>query len=144
MAPEATVTDGVSQSSLDRLRDLRRRGEDSVLALATSIDGRRFGFQAQLRGDAVRPGGYVVLDDGSSARLGQCLASELTQLTAADVDVPADDSSAALAFRTQVGIRALRGDGLVLDGDGLPVHDAELRPATAEEVATWLAASAAT
>ena len=46
-----------------------------MLPLATSIDGRRFSFQAPLRGDAVRPGGYVVLDDGSPPRLGPVPAS---------------------------------------------------------------------
>src|SRR5687768_10700801 len=120
------------EHALDRLRDLRRRGEESVLAMATSIDGRRFSFQAPLRGDAMRPGGYVVLDAGGSRRLGQCLSSELTQLTAADVDVPAGEDGEALAFRTQVGIRALRGEGLVLKGDGAPFHDADLRAAAPE------------
>jgi hypothetical protein len=127
------------EPALERLRELRRRAEESVLALATSIDGRRFAFQAPLRGDAVRPGGYVVLEAGGAPRLGQCLQTELAQLTAADVDVPPGEDGEALGFRTQVGIRALRGEGLVLEGDGAPFHDAPLRPATPAEVAGWLA-----
>ncbi|HET9317078.1 MAG TPA: ATP-binding protein [Vicinamibacteria bacterium] len=124
------------------MRHLRRRAEDSVLPLATSIEGRRFGFQAPLRGDALRPGGYVVLDTDGSRRLGQCLQTEMAQLTAAEVDVPAGESGDSLAFRTQVGIRALRGEGVVLEGDGQPFHDAGLHPATPDEVSRWMQSSA--
>ena len=46
-----------TQASLDRLRETRRRIEEAVLPLATSIDGRRFAFQASLHGLDVRPGG---------------------------------------------------------------------------------------
>ena len=131
-----------SGQALERLRDLRRRAEDSVLPLATSIEGRRFGFQAPLRGDALRPGGYVVLVTDGSARLGQCLHTEMTQLTAADVDVPAGEDGEAFSFRTKVGIRALRGEGVVLEGDGQPFHDARLRPASPDDVSRWLRSSA--
>ncbi|HEV8152692.1 MAG TPA: ATP-binding protein [Solirubrobacteraceae bacterium] len=131
-----------SEQALERLRDLRRRAEDSVLPLATSIEGRRFGFQAPLRGDAVRPGAYVVLETDGPSRLGQCLRTEMAQLTAADVDVPAGEDGEGLTFRTQVGIRALRGEGVVLEGDGRPFHDAGLRPASPDEVSQWLRSSA--
>jgi uncharacterized protein len=131
-----------SEQALERLRDLRRRAEDSVLPLATSIDGRRFGFQAPLRGDALRPGGYVVLETEGSPRLGQCLQTEMTQLTAADVDVPASDDGESLSFRTQVSVRALRGEGVILEGDGEPFHDAGLHSASPDEVSRWLTSSA--
>ena len=47
---------------LARFRALRRELEVAVLPLATSIDGRRFSFQASLHGLELRLGGYVVLE----------------------------------------------------------------------------------
>src|SRR5580704_15960587 len=54
-------------SQLESFREARRDIEASVLPLATSVDGRRFSFQASLHGLELQAGGYAVLDDGSSA-----------------------------------------------------------------------------
>ena len=42
-----------------------------MLALATSVDGVSFDFQASLHGLALRRGGYVVLESPGADRLGQ-------------------------------------------------------------------------
>jgi hypothetical protein len=60
------VTDGGAgvrplDRGLARFRAMRREIEASVLPLATSVDGRRFSFQASLHGLRHRLGGYVVL-----------------------------------------------------------------------------------
>ena len=49
-------------SQLESFREARRDIEASVLPLATSVDGRRFTFQASLHGLKLQAGGYVVLD----------------------------------------------------------------------------------
>ena len=49
---------------LDSFRAVRRDIEASVLPLATSLDGRRFTFQASLYALQLQVGGYAVLDDG--------------------------------------------------------------------------------
>ncbi len=43
-------------------RALRRQLEESILPLATSVDGRRFELQASLHGLELQIGGYVVLE----------------------------------------------------------------------------------
>jgi hypothetical protein len=122
---------------LRRFRELRREIEGAVLPLATSIDGRAFSFQASLHGLELRLGGYVVLEYDGSEFLGQILALELDQREGTELDLPADEGS-SLAVRTQVMIRHARGQGVILDGDGTPIHDAMVRPATADEVRAWL------
>ena len=54
---------------LDSFRAARREIEASVLPLATSVDGRRFTFQASLYGLQLQVGGYAVLDDGGAFRV---------------------------------------------------------------------------
>ena len=51
---------------LDSFRAMRRDIEASVLPLATSVDGRRFTFQASLYALQLQVGGYAVLDAGDS------------------------------------------------------------------------------
>ena len=43
---------------------MRSELERAVVPLATSVDGRRFIFQASLHELAFQAGGYVVLEDG--------------------------------------------------------------------------------
>ena len=57
-------------SQLASFREARRELEASVLPLATSVDGRRFSFQASLHGLQLQVGGYVMLEDGGTPRLG--------------------------------------------------------------------------
>ena len=58
-------------------RALRRKLEESILPLATSIDGRRFELQASLHDLKLQVGGYVVLESDEGRRLGQVVALEL-------------------------------------------------------------------
>ena len=94
--------------------------EADVLPLATSLDGRRFTFQASLHGLALQPGSYVVVEDEAGPRLGQVVSLELAR-----------DSPAELG----VAIRHAAGEGRLLEGSGAPFHDAAVRPATPAELA---------
>jgi len=112
-----------------RYRDVRDFIERSTLPLATSVDGRAFELQASLHGLSFRRGAYVVLEHEGGRRLGQL--TDLERQTAA-VELPAADGSTS-----SVTIHAAVGQGLLLD-EGEPFHDAHARPATADEVRTWL------
>jgi uncharacterized protein len=114
------------QASLEEYRGVREQLESAVLPLATSIDGRRFTFQTTLHGLELEAGGYVAIEGGGSARLGQVVSLELHSDDATGPGLP------------QVRIRAGRGEGVVLDGDGRPFHDATVRPASPDEVGAWL------
>jgi uncharacterized protein len=122
---------------IDAFRALRREIEDAVLPLGTSLDGRRFSFQAPLRDLELQVGGYVVLAAGDRRCLGQVLGMQPAQEAGTDVDLgPVDDD--AVTLRTQMSIRLVRGGGALLDGDGRAFHDARIRPARDDEVAAWL------
>jgi DNA helicase HerA-like ATPase len=122
---------------LARFRDLRRRLEEAVLPLATSLDGRRFVFQASLHGLELRLGGYVMVESGDLRRLGQVLDLELELATGAEMEMPAGDDAAG-HLRGNVTLRVARGAGALLEGDDTPFHDALVRPATPEEVRSHL------
>ena len=114
------------EASLEEYRDVREALERAVLPLATSVDGRRFSFQTSLHGLELEAGGYVTIDGGDSTGLGQVLSLELRTQDATTPGLP------------QVRIRAGGGDGVVLDADGRPFHDALIRPAPPDQVADWL------
>ena len=114
------------QTSLEEYRRTREALETAVLPLATSVDGRRFNFQVSLHGLELEPGGYVAIERNGSTRLGQLMSLELRHQ---------DTTTPGLG---QVRVRAGAGDGVVLDGDGRPFHDALVRGATADEVGAWL------
>ena len=114
------------QAALEEYRGTREALETAVLPLATSVDGRRFTFQVSLHGLEFEPGGYVAIEGHGSTRLGQLLSLELRQQ---------DTTAPGLG---QIRIRAGAGDGIVLDGDGRPFHDALVRSATPDEVGAWL------
>jgi DNA helicase HerA-like ATPase len=114
------------QASLDRYRKVREELERSVLPLATSVDGSRFTFQTSLHGLELEAGGYVTLDGGGESRLGQVLSLELRTQDASGPDLP------------QVLIRIGSGEGVVLEGDGHPFHDARVQLAQPERVGAWL------
>ena len=90
--------------SLERFRAIRRDLEVSVLPLASSVDGRRFTFQASLHDLQLRHGGYVALGDD---RLGQVLSLEMGERGGADLDLP--------GVRTEVTIRHAHGEGVVVE-----------------------------
>jgi DNA helicase HerA-like ATPase len=140
-APMSASGSPVLDSRLEQFRAMRRAVEASVLPLATSVDGRRFEFQASLHGLELRLGGYVVIEYEGTERLGQILALELDRRDGTELDLPGDDS-ANVSVRTQLSIRYARGEGTILDGDGSPFHDALAAPASPERVAAWLRATA--
>ena len=125
---------------VENFRAARRDLEASVLPLATSVDGRRFSFQASLHGLGLQVGGYVVLEGGGLSRLGQVITLELDRLST-ELMLPTG-ATGAPENRTQVPVRFARGEGMILDGDPAPFHDVLVRPATAPEVDAWLRRSA--
>src|SRR4051794_28011389 len=113
------------QERLEAFRADREELERSVLPLATSLDGRRFSFQASLYGLELQVGGYAVLEAGESAWLAQVLGVGLEHREVVGPDgMPSQ-------------IRHVRGEGAVLDGPDRPFHDASVRRAAPEEVRAW-------
>ncbi len=120
------------QTRLQEYRSVRRELEESVLPLATSIDGSAFTFQTSLHDLALQVGGYVTIETDRDARLGQVLALEAVSFDGAEIELEPG------AGNTAVTIRAGAGSGVVLDGDRTPFHDGLVRPAEPAEVAAWL------
>jgi DNA helicase HerA-like ATPase len=129
LTPRSTTIPGVTDhvAELQEYRGLREEIETSILPLATSVDGRRFQFQASLHGLELEAGGYVALEGGGEARLGQLLSLGLEQRETGALDRPG-----------RILIRVAQGEGAVLDGPAAPFHDALVRPATPDEVSAWL------
>ena len=125
---------------VESFREARRNLEASVLPLATSLDGRRFSFQASLHGLQFQVGGYVVLDDGGTPRFGQVITLDLDQLST-EVMLPAHTGGDP-ENRTQIPIQYARGEGTILEGDAAPFHDVLVRVAAGAEVQAWLERSA--
>jgi len=119
---------------LAEYRIMRREMEASVLPLATSVDGRRFTFQAPLEPLALRIGGYVVLESPGGRRLGQVLSLGVVSTDAGEIGWE--------GASTHMTLRLARGDGVILDGPRDPFHDAAVRPAEPEDVRAWLHAAA--
>ena len=136
----AVSMDPALAAQLAGFRQARRELEASVPPLATSVDGRRFSFQASLYGLQILVGSYVVLDDGDSTRLGQVITLDLGQLsTELMLPVNADGGQ---GNRTQMLIRYAGGEGVILEGDSVPFHDVTVGPADGAEVQAWLEHSA--
>ncbi len=129
----AASTESELGSQMDTFRRVRRSLEASILPLATSVDGRRFSFQASLHGLELQVGSYVVLESGGTRCLGQVLTVELDQQPVTELTLPAQSPGAAEA-RTEVPIRYARGEGVVLEGDSAPFHDELVRAASGAEV----------
>ena len=87
-------------ADLEEYRGLREALEASILPLATSVDGRRFEYQASLHGLELEAGGYVALDAGGRTRLGQLLSLRMEQQEAGALDRPG-----------RILIRVARGEG---------------------------------
>jgi uncharacterized protein len=132
MAVEHETDPPLDAATGDRIaayRAVRGEIERSILPLASSVDGRRFEFQASMNDLAFEAGGYVVIEDGSTGRLGQVLTVRLARFDSRDLGI---------AEGTGTYIRAASGDGIILDGDARPFHDATIRPARPAEVRDWL------
>jgi uncharacterized protein len=114
------------EERLEAFRANRRELERAVLPLATSIDGRRFSFQASAHDLQLQVGGYVVLESDGPPRLGQILSLELGLYEAAGME------------GVSMQVRHVRGEGAVRDGGDAPFHDATVRAATGNEVRAWL------
>ena len=127
------------EGHLEEYRALRSSLEERILPIATSLEGRRFELQAPV-GLALSPGGYVMLEGDGEPRLGQVLSERLEQVDAAEVGW--EQGGEGPSVRTRLVIRAVRGEGVVLSGDGAPFHDATIRPATGDEVGAWQASGA--
>ncbi len=131
-ATEQGTTAGSLADAVDDYRRIRSELERDVLPLATSVDGRQFTFQASLHQLQLQTGGYVVLeDDGGDRRLGQILTMRPDSALAPDLGIEGLNSSMLIRFA--------RGEGVILDGDLRPFHDALARPAEPSEVDSWLA-----
>jgi uncharacterized protein len=127
-----SATDGGLGRGLEEYRSLRQDLEKAVQATATSVDGRRFEFQASLHDLALQAGGYVHLGDD---RLGQIITLEAGTAEGPDLSVSLDEGAEA---RSRVTLRYARGEGVVLKGGSAPFHDTPVRPAAPDEVAAWL------
>jgi hypothetical protein len=130
-----SVEPGDLEGRLDGYRSLRRGLERAIVSLATSVDGRRFAFQASLHDLAFQAGGYVVLEDERGLRLGEVITLEPESREGPELAVALADDVAA---HSRILLRYAQGEGVVLDGDGSAFHDAAVRPAAPEEVAAWL------
>ena len=130
------MTDVSLAGRVDSFRSLRAQAEASVLPLATSLDGRRFSFQARIEGVELKLGGYVMLEGAGGAALGQVRTLAVAEADLGDVGLAGDDDA---DIRTRLSIRLARGDGVILDRDVAPFHDHLARAATEEEVRAWQA-----
>ena len=112
-------------------RATRERIEHSILALASSVDGRTFRFQASAYALPAQVGGYVVLDGTGGGRLGQVTALELEHDEVGTLGFEGSDGTARVESRLIV--RLARGSGALLEGGLEPFHDAQVRAATPED-----------
>jgi DNA helicase HerA-like ATPase len=126
------------RDALERHREYRRELETLVMPLASSLDGRRFSFQAPLRGLRLEVGGYVVLESESVTRLGQIVALREDRIDAGGIGISLDTRGRDQNIEANVSVRHAGGEGEVLDGDGRSFVDARVRPACPEEVGAWV------
>jgi hypothetical protein len=126
---ESTPAEGLT-GAVDDYRRMREQLERGVLSLATSVDGRQFTFHASLHELQLQTGGYVVLEGEGDNRLGQVLTIRSDTELAPDLGLE--------AFQSTMRVRLARGEGVILDGNLRPFHDATARPAEPGEVKAWL------
>ncbi|MGH3039818.1 MAG: ATP-binding protein [Gaiellaceae bacterium] len=109
----------------------RRDLEASVVAAASSLDGRRFTFQCSVHGLELQAGGYVSI----GGRLGQIHAVELAS---AEGGERAAVVSVELRGSENVRIALARGHGVVLEDGVRSFHDLPIERADEATVAAWL------
>ena len=115
---------------IDEYRRVRSEVERAIWPLATSVNGRQFTFHASLHDLQLQTGGYVVLEGDGQRQLGQILT--MRPDTVSGTDAGLDATKAGML------IRLARGEGVIVDGDFRPFHDALARPAEPREVDAWL------
>jgi len=123
------------QESLERYRSVRRELEANLLQIATSIDGRRFTFQAPISATSLLPGLYVALEIDGERRVGQVTRAELAQVDVAALNTSLGELGSGQAA---VRVRSVTGEGVVIGGGGTPFVEAALRPLTTEEAAAFI------
>ena len=129
-AAEQVTPSGSLTDLAEEYRRTRAEVESSILPLATSVDGRQFTFQVSLHGLRLQPGGYVVLEGDEERRFGQILSMRPDSESAPDLGLD--------TMRSSMLIRFARGEGVILEGDLQPFHDAVVRPAASGDVDSWL------
>jgi uncharacterized protein len=122
-------------------RATRERIERSILPLASSVDGRRFRFQASAYALPAQVGGYVVLEGTGGRRLAQVTTLELEHDEVGTLGF--DGAEGAARVETRVIVRLARGSGALLEGELAPFHDATVRAAAPGEVQAWFDRAAA-
>ena len=105
--------------------------EATVVARASSIDGRRFEFECSLHGLELQPGGYASIGQGV---LGQVHTVFPAWVEGAELAAALDDGVESAGVR----IALARGEGVVLEGDGRPFHELPIEPAAGAVVGAWL------
>jgi uncharacterized protein len=109
----------------------RRELETSVVAAASSLDGRRFTFQCSVHGLELHAGGYVSI----GGRLGQVHAVELASAEGGELAAVVSEE---VSGSTNVRIAIARGDGAVLEDGVRPFHDLPIEQADEATVVAWL------
>src|SRR5918999_6450003 len=107
-----------TSAGFEAYRSLRRELEEGVLRMASSIDGRTFELQASLHGLDLEVGGYVVVETGDGALLGQVLELGMAERDGPEIDLPSDGGRTA---RGQGGVA-----GAAREPDGGPGPQAPL------------------
>jgi DNA helicase HerA-like ATPase len=130
-----TLEQSGSAAGFQAYRSVRRELEEAVLRMASSIDGHSFMLQASLHGLDLEVGGYVVVDTGAGAVLGQVLDLRMEVTEGIELELPSAEDRTA---RARVPVRHAAGTGVVLDGPRTAFHDSPLRRAEPAEVAAWL------
>jgi uncharacterized protein len=109
----------------------RRELETSVVASASSIDGRRFTFQCSVHGLELQAGGYVSIGGWP----GQVHAIELASAEGGELAaVVSADSTGSENAR----IALARGHGVVLEDGVGPFHDLPIERADDATIVAWL------
>ena len=96
------------EGRLEEYRSLRSRLEEQILAIASSLDGRRFELQVPLKGLDLPPGGYAMLEDDGGQRLGQVLSMRLEHVDAAELGWEAGDDGRRSAAGSRSAPRTAR------------------------------------
>ena len=66
-------------AALEEYRGIREAIETSIIPMATSVDGRRFEYQASLHELELEAGGYVAIESHGETWLGQVLSLRMEQ-----------------------------------------------------------------